>query len=236
MYTKITSYLHHPRPSQLATSNGLRRNQWGEHLFLLSLSHTKVVFTNFLIIPRFHPTGSQPQPGRCPHTSSSPQGCATATLRRPQHRATGHRKTSPHQLRPTQAQGSSWGLQLQHHCVQPSVVSGKTCKNTQIFHRPSSTLPGNMSAVSGAELGGGGCAELVILGCFLGPISSNAKQPSMAKMRTKFQKQLPKHSVYCIQRKFSGVKSLIYQCLETRKPKKYKDLQGVQAQGIQAGN
>lgn len=75
----------------------------------------------------------------------------------------------------------------------------ETCKNTQIFHRPSSTLPGNMSAVSGAELGGGGCAELVILGCFLGPVSSNAKQPSMAKMRKKFQKQLSKHSVYRIQ-------------------------------------
>lgn len=159
-------------PSQLAMSNGPRRNQWGTALPALSqpwAGHFHKFSYHTLL-----PSPWIPGTARQAHTSllQSPGLCHS-------HRTQG---TSLRQLWPAQAQGSSWGLKLQDSCVQPSMVSGKMLKNTQIFHRSYSTLPGNMSAASGTELASDS-SKLIIHSCFLELISSNAKWLSIAKMK-----------------------------------------------------
>lgn len=78
----------------------------GEQLFLLHLNHVKVIFTNFLTMSCFLPTGSQAQPGRPPQASPAPR----AVPQQPQ-KATGNEpqpapaNTSPGQLPGPRAAG-----------------------------------------------------------------------------------------------------------------------------------
>lgn len=118
----------------------------------------KVVFTDFLIIAASILLDHRQAP------TCLPQPRATATLKGHRHVA-----TSPSQLNTSHADC----------CVQPSQ---KHPNVSQTIH----TLPGNMSAVSGAELASG-FSKFVILDCFLELISSNTKCPSIAKMKKKIK-------------------------------------------------
>lgn len=169
-------------PSQLATSNGPRWNQWGtappappqprEGHFHKFSYHT--------LLPSHWMPGTARQ---APAASPSPQGCPSAAPKGHRHTDTGNEplaapaSTSPGQL---------LGPRVQDCCMQPSMLGEKTLKNTQIFHRAYSTLPGNMSAASGTELARG-FSKLIILGCFLELISSNAKWSSTANMEKTFK-------------------------------------------------
>lgn len=118
-----------------------------------------------------------------PTSLPQPPGLSLSSPKRPQaHR---HRQWAPGssgQHNPGQLLGS----RVQDCCMQPSMLGEKTLKNTQIFHRAYSTLPGNMSAASGTELARG-FSKLIILGCFLELISSNAKWSSTANMEKTFK-------------------------------------------------
>lgn len=119
-------------------SNGLSRNQWGTTLPAQSQPH-KGCFHKF----SYHTLLPSPWiPSTARQAPTQPPGLCHSNPKRPQALSHWTQQTCPSQHKPRAA--------LQHNCsVQPSMVSGKTLKSTQVFH---STLPGNMSAVSGSDL------------------------------------------------------------------------------------